>query len=538
MINRSFDAPQLAQAAILDGMSDGVIVLDTQKRIMHLNPAATALIGRTAAGAIGQPADQVLSQWPNLVECCYGDAETRTEVVAEDNEERYHYDVRVSSLHDQGGRHVGRLIIARNVTERTQTEQALRRSNQELRLLNQASRAFASTLNLDQVLQVILDEVRDILGVAATSIWLINPETDEVVCSLAAGPGADVVRGWALAPGEGLAGLVAHTGERLYVPDVQVDRRHFGGVDQQTGLGLRAILSVPLRARQDMIGVLQVGDTAVDRFSRPSDMTLVESLAATAAIAIENTRLFAEEERRATELARALAQQRDLDRLKSEFIQNVSHELRTPLAIAHGYAELLNNGELGQLQPEQQESVAIIARRVRTLIQMMNDMAAVLDAESQALQQVSVSPATMVSEILEAFESTAGQAGLTLSAEIAPDLPLILGNPAHLRQVVDNLLGNAAKFTPAGGAVTVRLRQHGDNIVLEVTDTGIGIPPDQVDRIFDRFYQVDGSMSRRYGGTGLGLSLVKEIVEAHAGAVSVESAPGKGSTFTVRLPHL
>ena len=86
--------------------------------------------------------------------------------------------------------------------------------------------------------------------------------------------------------------------------------------------------------------------------------------------------------------------------------------------------------------------------------------------------------------------------------------------------------------------MTVRLRQHGGNIVLEVADTGIGISPDQVDRIFDRFYQVDGSMSRRYGGTGLGLSLVKEIVEAHAGAVSVESAPGKGSTFTVRLPHL
>jgi signal transduction histidine kinase len=116
------------------------------------------------------------------------------------------------------------------------------------------------------------------------------------------------------------------------------------------------------------------------------------------------------------------------------------------------------------------------------------------------------------------------------------DPPPVLGDVTHLRRVLDNLLGNALKFTPAGGRITVRLRQEGQNLVLEVADTGLGIPEDQLERIFERFYQVDGSMSRRFGGAGLGLALVKEIAEAHGGSVSVHSQPGEGSTFRVTLP--
>jgi signal transduction histidine kinase len=135
------------------------------------------------------------------------------------------------------------------------------------------------------------------------------------------------------------------------------------------------------------------------------------------------------------------------------------------------------------------------------------------------------------------FQISAAAAELVLETEIASDLPPVRGAPTHLRRVLDNLIGNAVKFTPPQGTISVSVKQlPKDQVLLEVSDTGIGIPPDQRDRIFERFYQVDGSTKRRYPGTGLGLALVKEIIETYGGEVRVESEVGEGSTFAITLP--
>jgi PAS domain S-box-containing protein len=176
---------------------------------------------------------------------------------------------------------------------RTQSEEALWRRTRELELLNLAGQALSSTLDLDQVLVTVLEEVRRLLGVVATSVWLIDPGTDELVCRQATGPQNEIVRGWRLAKGEGLAGWVARSGESLIVPDITADERHSKKVDRETGLTLRSVLSVPLRIKQDVIGVLQVVDAETGRFDE-SDLELLEPLAAEAAIAIENARLYAE----------------------------------------------------------------------------------------------------------------------------------------------------------------------------------------------------------------------------------------------------
>ncbi len=246
----------------------------------------------------------------------------------------------------------------------------------------------------------------------------------------------------------------------------------------------------------------------------------------------------AEEEvrRNATELAAAVARLQELDRLKNEFIQNASHELRTPLALIRGYAEMLLMGAMGGLSPEQHESIAIITRRARMLSDMVQDITIVLEVESSPLEPVAVDLSELAQAVMEDFQMPIEQAKLTLRAEIAPHLPPARGSITHLRRVLDNLLSNAIKFTPAGGRIDLRARQAGEQVVLEVSDTGIGIASDQLDRIFDRFYQIDGSTSRRYGGMGLGLALVKEIVERHRGSVMVTSQLGQGSTFTVTLP--
>lgn len=193
------------------------------------------------------------------------------------------------------GRVDGNLLVRsiRYAIERQRAEETLRRRNHELALLNRAGQMLSSTLDLDQVLATVLEEVRGLLDVTTVSVWLADPVAKRLVCKQATGAAGEITQGCRLVWGEGLAGWVACNGETLVVPDTQVDNRHFKGVDQKTGLSLRSILGVPLRVKEDVIGVLQVTDTDVDRFG-PADLALIEPLAVTAAIAIENARLYRE----------------------------------------------------------------------------------------------------------------------------------------------------------------------------------------------------------------------------------------------------
>jgi PAS domain S-box-containing protein len=188
------------------------------------------------------------------------------------------------------------VTIWHDITERREASEALRRRNLELELFNRASETFISTLDLDQVLYSILDEVRRLLGVVACSIWLTDPETDELVCRHATGPRRELVKGWRLPPGQGVAGWVAGSGESLIISDVLSDERHFEGVDQRTGLDIRSMLTVPLQIKGKVIGVIQVLDKEVGRFTT-SDLRLMEPLAVSAATAIENARLYLEADR-------------------------------------------------------------------------------------------------------------------------------------------------------------------------------------------------------------------------------------------------
>lgn len=174
---------------------------------------------------------------------------------------------------------------------RARAEEVLQQRNRELAALNRAGHAISSSLGVDQVLAALLEEVRGVMGVTATSVWLVDPQAGELVCRQATGPHGDLVRGWRLAPGEGIAGWTARSGESQVVANIRADEHYFAGVDRQTGLELRAMLSTPLWARQRVIGVLQVVDAEAGRFDE-TDLRLLEPLAASAAAAIENARLY------------------------------------------------------------------------------------------------------------------------------------------------------------------------------------------------------------------------------------------------------
>jgi signal transduction histidine kinase len=347
--------------------------------------------------------------------------------------------------------------------------------------------------------------------------------------------GSEKLVGTRLPAAAGIAGWAMQERQSARVTDAQSDPRFYNRVDRLSDMTTRSLLAVPLVLKGTVLGVVEAVNKNSGTFDE-HDLEVLEALSSSTAIAIENARLYATEQQRAAALARALEQQRELDRLQREFIQNVSHELRTPLALIRGHAELLETGELGDLQSAQQKSASVISRRTRMLSKLVDDIIAVLMIEAQELKREPLSLAQLVRTSMADFQTAAETAGLTLSAEIAPDLPLVSGDSVALHRMLDNLVSNALKFTSAKGHVTMRLFRGEDTVTLQVSDTGVGIPNDRLERVFDRFYQVDGSTTRHYGGVGLGLALVKGIVEAHGGQITVASQVGQGTTFTVLLP--
>jgi signal transduction histidine kinase len=240
------------------------------------------------------------------------------------------------------------------------------------------------------------------------------------------------------------------------------------------------------------------------------------------------------------QLEESFGKLKELDRLKSNFIATMSHELRTPLTSVIGYSEMMLEGLGGPLTKEQHEYVGIIMEKGENLLQLITSILDITKIEAGRVRLVlsDVELGQLISDAVSTLAPLARKRGLTLSAELPADLPRVRCDREKLRQCLINLVANAVKFTPPGGTVTIGARPlPGDRVALDVHDTGIGIPSEHLPRVWDVFYQVDGSSTREYGGAGLGLAIVKSFVEAHGGEVQAVSAPGRGSTFTLVLPE-
>lgn len=405
--------------------------------------------------------------------------------------------------------------------------EAERRRIAELEALHRASLHLTASLELQPVLEAILRHTLELVPADNAHVFFYDGE--ELSFGAAMWAGGAERETYAEPRPQGLTYAVACSGERIVIPDVDehplFEGRRWGG----------AVVGLPLVVGDTVRGVMNVAYEGPHAFGR-GELNVLDLLADQAAIAIHNARLYEQVRKQADDLAEALARQEELDRLQAEFVQNVSHELRSPLALVRGYAEMLDSGRLGALTADQRRPVSIIARRARMLSDLVADITLILESEVRPLKRAPLPLDELARTAAEDFRVAADEAGLSLEAEIADGVSPVSGSVSYLRRMIDNLLGNAIKFTPRGGAVTLRVWQEEDTIVLQVEDTGIGIPSDQLGRIFERFYQVNGSARRRYGGVGLGLALVKEIAELHDGSVEVESEVGQGSVFTVRLP--
>jgi signal transduction histidine kinase/response regulator RpfG family c-di-GMP phosphodiesterase len=302
------------------------------------------------------------------------------------------------------------------------------------------------------------------------------------------------------------------------------------------------VLLVPLFNRTGELVAYFSVDDPVDRLVPSSEtIELLEIFGNHAVVAIENARLYGELERQTRALKEAGQRMQEIHTLKRNFVSAVSHELRTPVAAIRGCIDTLRSAPGGAVPPERMAHVLSIINeesvRLARLVESVLELNRFDSGEMPFERNSDMDLAEVVAETLPLLEPMAEAGQLTLKVETAAADTRIDADRDQMRQLVLQLASNAIKFTPAGGTVTLEVTGNEDEVALRVLDTGIGIPAHALDRVFERFYQVDSSLVRRFGGTGLGLALCKTIVEWHGGRVVAESEPGRGSCFTVTLPH-
>ena len=256
------------------------------------------------------------------------------------------------------------------------------------------------------------------------------------------------------------------------------------------------------------------------------------------ALQASNRNLEQRVKERTADLNEALQKLSELNQMKANFVANISHELRTPLTHVKGYLELLVTGALGDVSEEQLKALQVSQRAASKLESIIEDLImfslASRNAMSMKLDKADIG--SLVIQSVKAALNKADERGVHIMASVPRDIPFVQADIEKIRWVVNQLLDNGIKFTPSGGSVDVSLKEDGTNlIVISVADTGIGIPTNRLQEIFEPFHQLDGSSTRHYGGTGLGLSLVRQIVEAHGSLLETRSTEGKGSTFKFPL---
>jgi signal transduction histidine kinase len=398
---------------------------------------------------------------------------------------------------------------------------------QRLERMLEISRELTSTVSLEPLLHKIVQMAADLTGSEETSILLLSTRTGELRFRAASGDTSGQLRDIPVPVDDSIAGAVLLSGEPAIISDTLSEPRHYKVVGQRIGLETHSLLAVPLQIKERRIGVLEaINKQGGGQFSQ-RDVETLTTLAAQAAVAIENARLVGD-------LRRAYERLGELDRLKSDFIAIASHELRTPLGLILLYAAMLRD-QMGAVESQQLDAVLRAAMRLRHIIETMLNLR-YLETGEMGLALEHFDLCTEVQEACEDYEAIAESGGLTLATDLPAAGVNVLADREKLRVVLDNLISNAVKFTPAGGRVQVILSRQGDQVEITVIDTGVGIPPEELDRIFDRFYQVEDHMTRRHGGMGLGLSIVRGLVKLHGGRVVAESVPGRGSRFVVSLP--
>lgn len=446
----------------------------------------------------------------------------------------------------QGLQAIGELMGA--AFEGPQTPEESYRRQVRLRAAATVSRDATILLSPEELLQRAARLISEQFGFYHVGLFLVDEAREYAVLRATNSEGGRrlIAQNHRLKIGaQGMVGYVSQTGQPRIALDVDTDTVHFVNPELPY---TRSEMTLPLRHGGEIIGALDVQSTESNAFTE-DDFTTLQLMADQLANALINARLYRDLEQqladnaelvnrlseRTGELHRAYEEARHLSEIRTQMVQNVSHELRTPLSIILGYTEMLGEGLLGELTPQQAEVIHTVINRAHALQRMIQSLTTLQKyTRPEAFSPLAL-PDLLVA-LLREFQELAAKQRVRFTLECSPTLPPILGDREQLYLALSHVIENAVKFSPTGGIVTIRAHPKSNWVIIEVQDQGIGIEDHHLRHIFEPFYQADGSPTRRFGGMGIGLALVWDIVEAHGGHVSVKSEPGKGSIFTILLP--
>jgi PAS domain S-box-containing protein len=544
-------------AAIVTSSEDAIVSKTLQGVVTSWNEAAERLFGFTADEMIGSPILRVIpperhhEETEILARLSRGERIERYETVrVHKSGQPLDISLTISPIRDSAGKIVGAAKIAHDITPRRAMERSLREEALALETLNRVGAAIASQLDLERIVQIVTDAATQVTGAEFGAFFynVVNEAKESYWLYTLSGASREQFAQFPMPRNTEVFGPTFHGEGVVRSGDIRKDPR-YGKNAPYKGmppghLPVCSYLAVPVTAHTgEVIGGLFLGHKLPDVFTERAER-LALGIASQASIAMTNARLFRELRERDAERERLLEAERTarteserLGHLKDEFLATLSHELRTPLNSIQGWATVLRQKKV---TPEDlARGLETIDRNARVQTQIVSDLldmsriiSGKIHLEVQTLQIQEV-----VKSAVESVRQAAEGKNIRLQCILDSSIGGVRGDPSRLQQVLWNLLTNAIKFTPKEGRVQVALERVNSHLEIVVEDTGIGISADFLPYVFDRFRQADSSTTRRHGGLGLGLSIVKSLVELHGGSVRVKS-PGEnqGSTFIVALP--
>jgi PAS domain S-box-containing protein len=523
-------------ARIIDSSDDAIVSKDLDGTIRSWNRAAEQIFGYSAKEAIGRnirmiiPKDRLSEEDDVLARIRKGEGVRHFETIRQRKDGTLvPISLTVSPVYDDQGIVIGASKIARDITEQTRLRAMAEEQAAMTEKLGEVGATIASSLDRDTIVQHVIDLATELTRAefGAFLYHVIDPESGEAstLYTLSGAPNNAFPKSPQPRATAGFGPTFNIQVVRL--DDVTQDPR-YGEIPPFHGMPtghvpVRSYLGVPVRTPSgDVLGGLFFGHSRAGMFTEQHER-LAAGVAAWASLALENSRLY--------------VQAREADRLKDEFLAVLSHELRTPLNAILGYARLLRGGILTGEKAER--GLETLERNATSLTQIVEDVLDVSRIVSGKIR-LNVQPVELplvIHNAVATVQPAADAKLIRVQTIVDPRAGPVSGDPDRLQQVVWNLLSNAVKFTPRSGRIQVRLERVNSHVELVVSDTGVGIRRDFLPHVFERFRQAEAGTTRRIGGLGLGLSIVRHIIEMHGGTVQASSeGEGKGATFCVRLP--
>ncbi|WP_300609246.1 ATP-binding protein [Methanohalophilus sp.] len=409
-----------------------------------------------------------------------------------------------------------------DITSRKETEKTLLKKERDIAILYSASSLASQSLDVDDLLNEVLMEMGDLLDICAGGVYIIDHESREAALRAYIGPNGEYPEKIHYSVVENLLKGSADTPFRPLVAEGTVN---VGGEIQR-----RTHLLFHLHSKEHVIGFVQL-TFPVERKICKQSLQVLEHVGKHIGVAIENAQLFEVTQRAYEDL-------KSLDKLKNEFLANLTHELKTPLISIKGFSQLLDKGRFGELNEEQKKANSAVVRNSERLKRLIDSLL-YISLEKKGNYKYSFEPLDLreiIQDAMDIVKTHSKGKGIEIISSLPEQLSSIHGDRERLTTMFVNIIDNSIKFIHKEGQIKVTIKEDDNNIHIKIKDNGIGIPKEKIPRIFDLFYQIDGSTTRSYDGVGLGLHVCKKIVEVHYGTIWVKSLEGVGTTTHILLP--